>query len=161
MIERVFSGGQTGADQAALRAARAAGLTTGGVAPKGWKTEAGPAPWLADFGLTECQVEGYPARTEANVIASDGTVWFGSISSTGFRATHDAAVWRSMAYPFFIVYQGITKPSQVADWIIQNQIRTLNVAGNRESVSPGIGERVERFLIAVIRVVLARKDRSD
>ncbi len=35
MIERILTGGQTGADQAALRAARAAGIATGGWAPKG------------------------------------------------------------------------------------------------------------------------------
>lgn len=48
MLERIVSGGQTGADQAALRAARAAGLPTGGWAPRGWLTEEGPAPWLAN-----------------------------------------------------------------------------------------------------------------
>lgn len=64
---KVISGGQTGVDQAALRAARAAGLPTGGWACKGWVTEAGPAPWLADFGLVECPWPGYPARTRWNV----------------------------------------------------------------------------------------------
>jgi Circularly permutated YpsA SLOG family len=52
MIELVISGGQTGADQAGLRAARASGIRCGGMAPKGWLTEAGPAPWLADYGLS-------------------------------------------------------------------------------------------------------------
>jgi hypothetical protein len=35
MLERVISGGQSGVDQASLRAARAAGFPTGGRAPKG------------------------------------------------------------------------------------------------------------------------------
>jgi hypothetical protein len=39
MLERVISGGQTGVDQAALRAAQACGLETGGYAPLGWETE--------------------------------------------------------------------------------------------------------------------------
>ena len=47
----VISGGQTGVDQAALRAARSCGIPTGGWAPRGWLTEDGPAPWLADYGL--------------------------------------------------------------------------------------------------------------
>jgi hypothetical protein len=38
MIERVISGGQTGADQAGWRAARAAGIPTGGFMPKGFLT---------------------------------------------------------------------------------------------------------------------------
>src|SRR5262249_34268512 len=39
MLDRVITGGQTGADQAAPRAARGAGIATGGWAPKGWVTE--------------------------------------------------------------------------------------------------------------------------
>jgi hypothetical protein len=65
MIERVISGGQTGVDQAGLRAARAAGIATGGFAPKGWLIESEdgrhnvPAPWLAEYGLVECPEPGY------------------------------------------------------------------------------------------------------
>ena len=40
-LRGVVSGSQTGADRAALRAARAAGLATAGVAPRGFNTEAG------------------------------------------------------------------------------------------------------------------------
>ena len=53
-LEKVICGGQTGADQARLRAARAAGIPTGGFAPNGRLTEDGPAPGLAEYGLTEC-----------------------------------------------------------------------------------------------------------
>src|SRR5262249_6057013 len=41
MIGKVISGGQTGVDQVALRAAKACGIPTGGWAPKGWRTEDG------------------------------------------------------------------------------------------------------------------------
>jgi hypothetical protein len=150
---KILSGGQTGVDQAALRAARAAGLETGGWAPLGWETEAGPAPWLAEFGLVVCSEPGYPPRTRANVEGSDGTIWFGAISSRGYRTTHDAALRHSMAYPFLIVYEGSTKPSEVVAWIRSKEIRVLNVAGNRESGNPGIGERTERFLVNVFRQI--------
>jgi Circularly permutated YpsA SLOG family len=149
MLDRVISGGQTGADQAALRAARSAGIPTGGWAPLGWMTEDGPSPRVAGFGLVECPEPGYPARTKANVRDSDATVWFGSISSRGFRTTHDAAL--DLRRPFLIVYRGATKPSQVQQWLAKMNVRILNVAGNRESVSPGIGDRVERFLGVVFR----------
>lgn len=66
MIGKIISGGQTGVDQAALRAAKACGIPTGGWAPKGFRTEAGPAPWLADFGLREHASADYPVRTRAN-----------------------------------------------------------------------------------------------
>src|SRR5262249_48098117 len=57
---RVITGGQVGTDQGALRAARVAGLLTGGWAPQGWMTEGGAGTWLADFGLVECPRAGYP-----------------------------------------------------------------------------------------------------
>lgn len=82
MIERVITGGQTGADQGALRAARAAGIATVGWAAKGWLVEGPydllsrkhvdePAPWLAEYGLVECPRKGYPERTKANVRDAD------------------------------------------------------------------------------------------
>lgn len=149
MLDRVVTGGQTGVDQAALRAARAAGIPTGGWAPLGWLTENGPAPWLADFGLVECPEPGYPARTRANVRDSAGTLWLGSVDSRGFAATHDAAL--ALGRPFHIAYRGVSRPAGVRDWVVVNAVWTLNVAGNRESVSPGIGDRAERFLLAVFR----------
>ncbi len=141
MLEKVTSGGQTGADQGALRAARAAGIPTGGWAPRGWLVESDDgrrdvaAPWLADFGLVECPEPGYPARTRANVRDSDGTIWFGDHNSPGGIATLDAC--RAQGKPFLIVYQGITRPSHSSAWIGEKGIRVLNVAGNRESKSPG------------------------
>jgi hypothetical protein len=85
MLTKVISGGQTGADQGGLRAAQAAGIATGGWAPKGWLTESPDGrrdvatPQLADFGLVECPEPGYPARTAANARESDGTPWFGDV----------------------------------------------------------------------------------
>jgi hypothetical protein len=151
VVERVISGGQTGADQAGLRAARAFGIPTGGFAPKGWLVESDdgrrnvPAPWLADYGLVECDEPGYAARTRANVLAADATLWFGDWHSPGGRATLDAC--RLNSKPFLIVFQGVTQPSQVAAWLAENRVRVLNVAGSRESKARGIGARVERFLV--------------
>jgi hypothetical protein len=43
-------------------------------------------------------------------------------------------------------------PSQIATWLAEKPfIKVLNVAGNRGSPEPGIGQRVERFLAAVLR----------
>jgi Circularly permutated YpsA SLOG family len=50
-VSRTVSGGQIGADQAALRAARATGVDTAGWAAQGWITEDGPAGWLAELGV--------------------------------------------------------------------------------------------------------------
>ena len=88
MIERVISGGQTGADQAGLAVAKRLGIPTGGCMPKGWLTEAGPRPDLgATYGLEEAETAAYPERTERNVLASDGTVVFGDARSRGSMLT--------------------------------------------------------------------------
>jgi len=116
MLDKVVNGGQTGADQGALRAARACGIPTGGWAPLGWlvetadgkRTEA--APWLAEYGLADCPEPGFPARTRANVRDSDGTLWFGNWMTPGGAATLDAC--RNTDKPFLIVFRGATKPSQ-------------------------------------------------
>jgi Circularly permutated YpsA SLOG family len=93
----------------------------------------------------------YPARTRANVEGSNGTPWLGSFDSRGYETTHDAALRRPPGYPFKIVNTGYTTPSEVVAWITSNRIGTLNCAGDRESVNPGIGEGTERFLTAVSR----------
>ena len=72
---RIISGGQTGADQGALLAARALSLPSGGTAPTGWLTETGSEEsLLKGFGLIECPEPGYDARTRQNVLDADGTV---------------------------------------------------------------------------------------
>lgn len=144
MLRLIVSGGQTGADQAGLRAADAAGIPTGGWAPKGWLTEDGPAPWLAEFGLKEHPKEGYPERTVANVRDSDATLWFGNTDSHGCRVTRAAC--RKYEKPIFHVSEGVTTPGDVITWMVANNVHTLNIAGNRESKAPGIGNSVERFL---------------
>lgn len=73
---RIISGGQTGIDKIALDCARAAGLPTGGTAPKGYKTEHGPNPDLASYGLKEHASRDYIPRTEQNVKDGDVTVIF-------------------------------------------------------------------------------------
>lgn len=150
MIERIVSGGQTGADQAALRAAKACGIPTGGWAPRGWLTEDGPAPWLGtDCGLAETRSPSYPERARLNVEYSDGTLWFGDIESRGYRCTHDAALARFK--PFLIVYAGRTTPGEVLAWVEARNIRILNIAGNRASKAPpDFGDRVERFMRRVL-----------
>ncbi|GAB3339678.1 hypothetical protein GCM10027299_52480 [Larkinella ripae] len=73
-VEKGISGGQTGVDQIALEVARSTRIPTGGVVPKGYLTETGPAWWLADYGLTEDASNKYPPSTRRNVFESDDKV---------------------------------------------------------------------------------------
>jgi uncharacterized membrane protein len=143
VLRKIISGGQTGADQGGLAAAKRLGLETGGLAPKGYRTENGSNPGLLKgvYGLEEAESPSYAARTAANVIAADGTVVFGDVASSGSRET--IAVCRRVGKP----YLKNPTPSEFEEWLIANQIRVLNVAGNRESKFYGLRQKVESFIV--------------
>jgi hypothetical protein len=152
MLEKVISGFQTGADQGAMRAAKAAGIPTGGWMPKGFLTEDGARPEFAElYGTQEMDTDSYRARTEQNVRDSHGTLWFGTTDTPGAKATLWAA--HGMNKPIMLVRPGTdVRPSDVVDWIrCTPGLKVLNVAGNRESKAPGIGDRVEGFLAEMFR----------
>ncbi len=76
-LEMIVSGGQCGADLAGLEAAAELGLDTSGWMPKGFRTENGPKPHLAEmYGLYEMKTDSYRERTMANVDLGDATVAF-------------------------------------------------------------------------------------
>ncbi len=150
-VKLIISGGQTGVDQAALRAAKTLGIPTGGYAPAGWLTEDGPAPWLAEYGLTQCDEPGYPPRTRANIQRADATlllVW-GAVGhrSSGSRLALKLALQAGKP----ITTIDLTRSPDVP-WALHllPDVRVLNVAGNRESLRPGlIGSTAETFLAAL------------
>ena len=72
MLKKIISGGQTGADQAALDAAIKYNFPHGGWITKGRKTEDGRLP--DNYKLEEMPTDSYPKRTEQNIIDSKGTV---------------------------------------------------------------------------------------
>lgn len=154
-LEKIISGGQTGADFGALLAARELGLGTGGFAPQGWRTESGPRPYLASFGLHQSSSSGYLQRTRLNVLNSDATMIFGDAMSSGSQRTWSYCVsyskpviripWRS---PEPIPSLGVFR-----DFLSSVGVFVLNVAGNRESKNPGIERATKDFLIAALSEV--------
>jgi hypothetical protein len=152
-VRKIISGGQTGADQGGLLAGRELKLETGGVAPRGWLTETGPQEeLLRSFGLAECEKEGYPARTRQNIALSDGTLLVGPYESGGSGLTHELAT--QMNKPLFLIpYPPDSRDENIAkfkQWLENHRIQTLNIAGNRESQSPGICEFTRDFLIRAL-----------
>jgi hypothetical protein len=148
-ISKVISGGQNGSDQAALRAAKELGYKTGGWMPNGWITLDGPRPEFKElYDMKECYA-GYKARTEANVIDSDATLLFASdFKSPGERCTFNAI--RKFAKPYFKVHTTDDKLEEALAWLKWIDGQTLNVAGNSESTSPGIGEMAYLFLLELL-----------
>jgi hypothetical protein len=134
-VERIISGGQTGADRGGLEAGRELGIKTGGTAPPRFMTQKGTDYALRDvFGLTEGEADPqvYPKRTRKNVDDSDGTVWFGNPNSPGGKQTLGHA--KQVGKPVLINPDA----NELRAWLSANKIRVLNVAGNREEKTPGI-----------------------
>jgi len=154
---KIVSGGQTGADLGALIAARDLRIPTGGFAPKGWLTEDGPQEaLLRSFGLIECEEDGYPPRTRRNVVHSDGTLLVGEYQSGGSQLTYKIA--KELKKPLFLLAcknphatPNADRIAEFRDWIRRYDIKTLNVAGNRESEMPGIGEFTRAVLLQALR----------
>lgn len=156
-LERVVSGGQTGVDQAALRAAKQVGIPTGGWAPYRWMTLDGPAPWLSSYGLTT-HGGGYAMRTETNVRESHGTLRIASdFSSPGEICTKRAIrAYRRPELSLPLSRLNSYGIDRFISWINAHDIRILNVAGNSERTSPGIGALAERFLIDAFSALIER-----
>ena len=141
-----------------LLAARDAGIDTGGIAPHGWLTENGPQETLLrSFGITECEEKKYPARTRRNIAMADGTLLVGPYRSGGSHLTCQIAT--ELKKPLFHVACSDPPDLEPARqrieefryWLTRYGIVTLNVAGNRESQSPGIAEFTRRFLVNALR----------
>ena len=140
-LRRVISGGQTGVDQAGLYVAHYLGFLTGGTAPKGWRTDDGPMEEvLKGYGLRESNSFTYGARTRANVVQSDGTVWFGNPKSPGGRLTLRLCCDYERPYLVNPTWQ------ELREWLVQREIVTLNVAGNRRRTNPEAGKLAGQVL---------------
>lgn len=141
---KVISGGQTGVDQVALFVARDDNrLQTGGTAPKGWKTDSGPAPWLAQYGLVESWSGGYRVRTMQNVADADYTVWFGRESSQGAILTIGTCHKNGKPYVCN------PTPAQLIEELERYDVQILNCAGNRLRTYPESSDQARRVLSVV------------
>lgn len=154
MIKLVISGGQTGADQGGLLAAKMLGIPTGGTAPKGYRTLRGCTVALGTlFGLKEHYSSHYQPRTYTNVYESDGTIRLaGSFVTAGELCTKKAIIKHNK--PHFDVLR--SSPPSIRDaaaWIEKHNIETLNVAGNSEDTSPGIEDFTVRYISSLLQFV--------
>jgi len=157
MLKKIISGGQTGADQAALDAAIKYSFPYGGWIPKGRLTENGPLP--DEYKLKEMPTKNYPDRTEKNALVSDGTVII-----THGKLTKGSALTKKFAekhkHPCFHINLNETPvfraASEINAWINENNIEILNVAGSRASKDPKIYEDTTYIIQGVILLGLVK-----
>ena len=151
MIKKIISGGQTGADQAALDVAIKLGISHGGWIPKGRMTENGSLP--DKYHLKEMPTKSYAERTEKNILDSDGTLILshgeitGGSSLTLKLAKEHNKPWLHIDFSQTIEF----KAAQIInDWVIRHNIEALNVAGPRASKDPNIYKAAMDVLEAAV-----------
>jgi hypothetical protein len=147
VLSKIVSGGQTGADRAALDWAIMRGVAHGGWCPKGRKAEDG----MIDprYILTETPSEDYSQRTEWNVRDSDGTAVFsvgrelrgGALLTVELAGRYNKPVIHLCAQD-----EGTNHAQELRSFIEGFGISILNIAGPRESDEPGVYRFVSRVL---------------
>jgi len=143
------SGGQTGADRAALDMALRLAIPHGGWCPAGRRAEDGPLD--VRYALRETPSANYRVRTKWNVRDADGTVVFTQrdVAAGGSQYTLECA--RALDRPCLHLTRASTDPvGALQRFVATHGIRRLNVAGSRESAEPGIYAWVTEVLAAAL-----------
>jgi len=139
---KIISGGQTGVDQGALDFALKHGWPCGGWCPPGRRCETGRIPGC--YPVVEVEAGDYNERTRRNIQDADATL---VITQGGYmeEGTELTLSWcEEYGRPCFhldIAHMGLIQGEDVASvsgWLEDIGVEVLNVAGNRESNSPGI-----------------------
>ena len=145
VIKKLVSGGQTGADRAALDFALDHHLPHGGWCPRGRRAEDGPL--AARYELRETPGDDHAQRTEWNVRDSDGTVIFSLAAELAGGSAHTASCAQRLGRPWLHLTPAAPHPArQLREFVAAHALTTLNVAGPRASEEPGVGAFVRRVL---------------
>ena len=131
---KIISGGQTGVDRAALDVALKHGIECGGWCPAGRLDEFGRIP--AQYPVQELAAGGFGERTLQNVKDSDGTliIYPGKLSG-GTEQTIRFCV--KLQRPHELIdaskFSGQDAATLIAGFVRKHNIKSLNVAGPRQS----------------------------
>ena len=137
-ITEVISGGQTGAERAALDAAIRYDLAHSGWCAKGRKAEDGII--ASQYNLKETPRNQHIQYIERNARDSDGTVIFTLSSKLTGDCKKSALFAETFRKPWIhIAGSAEINPAQsLQKFVEENGVTRLNVAGSRKSAEPGI-----------------------
>mgnify|MGYP001010566267 CR=1 FL=1 len=134
IVRKIVSGGQTGADRAALDWAIAQGIPHGGWCPAGRLAEDGGIP--GHYQVAELPGSGYRQRTRQNVIDSDGTLIV-NLGVLEGRTLETCKFAEQLGKPCLLIQAEASQRAAQAEsldrWLHTHRIVTLNVAGPRAS----------------------------
>lgn len=137
MLKEIISGGQTGADRAALDFAIHFDIPHSGWCPAGRRAEDGTLS--LHYRLRETPSRNYGQRTRWNVRDSDGTAVFTIDSNAKGGSLLTLEFAKKIGKPCIHITPASRHPSEdLCKFVTNNRIGRLNVAGSRESAIPGI-----------------------
>lgn len=152
MLEKIVSGGQTGADRAALDFALAHGISIGGWVPKGRLAEDGRVPERY-VGLLETDSADPAARTALNVRDSDATLILshGPLAGGSLLTIQEATRAGKPALHLDLDQLSLAAAGvQLRRWLASVRPGVLNVAGARASEEPRIASATAAVLEAAL-----------
>ena len=159
---KIVSGAQTGVDQGALRAAIDLGITWGGWVPRGWRTENGTVGGIFRPNMRELGSTNYLVRTRRNVADSHATLILTiSYPLTGGTLKTRQFCQELMRSHFVACPDEAEAVQKTRNWLLpffaepRQTPFVLNVAGPRESKSPGIGKLTRHFILEVLQGLFA------
>jgi len=150
----ILSGGQTGADRAALDFALEFGLAHGGWCPRGRLAEDGAIDERYD--LQETPSRRYAQRTEWNVRDSDATVVFSITREVSGGTALTLALAKRLGKPCLHLASdaasatGSDSAEELLAFLAEHRVSRLNVAGPRASQEPLVAAFVRSVLIAAL-----------
>jgi hypothetical protein len=146
-VLKITSGGQTGVDRAALDAALKHGIECCGWCPAGRLDESGRIP--DHYPLKELPQGGFSERTLQNVKDSDGTVviYFGELRGGSAETIRFCLEQRRAHKSINAAEFSVERAAEaISEFVRENEIGTLNVAGPRQTEWPGGNDYAFRAL---------------
>jgi hypothetical protein len=138
-------------DRAALDFAIRHGYEHGGWCSHDRRAEDGVI--LPIYRLRETDSADYDERTERNVVDSDATLIVARETELSGGTAFTKTCAGQQGRPVIVICEpeGVSQgAAALSKFLKQNNVRTLNIAGPRESQAPGIGKFVRKLLKAAL-----------
>ncbi len=153
MLQKIISGGQTGADRAALDVALSFGFEVGGWVPKGRLAEDGVIPTHYP-NLVETESKQLQVRTKLNVRDSDATVIFSHgplLGGSAYTQAKAIDLDRPHLHLDLEVMTAAEAVNHLREWLEKVDPNVLNVAGSRASKDAEIYDKTRAILALLLR----------